>query len=152
ELCSAITGRSRLSMALAARDCWMVTIARLLARAAPSGSLCRAAGVADRFDVAMVGAAAAAHHGDVAEPGAQLAILAGEFRGIAVVQRLGRVELRVAEPRGIGAQAADALYPALAGLQRIFEVIGVSAIDHVVGRAVAAGRIDRLDRLLEALA
>src|SRR3546814_12728653 len=69
ELCSAITGRSRASEALAAPGCWMVTMALLLARAAASGSLCRAAGVADRFDVAMVGAAAAAQHRDMAAPG-----------------------------------------------------------------------------------
>src|SRR3546814_13345124 len=107
ELCSAITGRSRASEVLAASGCWMVSMALLLARAAASGSLCRAAGVADRFDVALVGAAAAAQHRDVAEPGAQVAVLADELGGIAVGHRPARVERLIAEPRGHVAPSAE---------------------------------------------
>src|SRR3546814_9146708 len=106
---------------------------------------------ADGLDVAVVGAAAAAQDVDLGQATAQRAILLPEFGGIAVVERLRCVELRMAELRGVGAQAPDALHPALARLQRIFEVGRMRAVDHVVGRAPAGRRVHRGNGIFQGL-
>src|SRR3546814_16785699 len=93
---------------------------------------------ADGLDVAVVGAAAAAQDVDLGQATAQRAILLPEFGGIAVVERLRCVEPRMAEPRGVGAQAPDVLYPALALFHRFTAVCWMCAYHHFLGRAPPA--------------
>ena len=64
--------------------------------------------------MAVIGAAAAAQHAEVAEPPAQRAIAAAEIDGVADVEIGGRVELSVATYRCVRPQAPQARGPGLA--------------------------------------
>ena len=113
--------------------------------------MCVDAGAGDRLDVAVVGAAAAAEHVDLRVLLQQLAVFPAELDRIAGVELGRRVELRVAAPRGVGAEAADALDPGLVGVEHLGEVGRVGAVDHEVGRRAAGRLVDGDDRLLQRL-
>src|SRR5262245_11467965 len=69
------------------------------------------AGRADRLEMAVVGAATATQDAHVRMPRQQRAVLARKLAGVACVEIGGLVELGVASPRSVGAQAANALDP-----------------------------------------
>ena len=95
----------------------------------------------------MIGAAASAEHGKLRVSASQIAILAGELDRIAGVE-IGRfIELPMALPRGIGADAANALRPFLALFQDVFEVGRMGTIDHVVGGALLVGAVHFINGL-----
>ena len=68
---------------------------------------------------------------------------------VALVELLGLVELRVAEPRGVHAQPADAAQRRLAG-ETHGDVVGMGAVDDEEGRGSAGGGVDLLDRFGDA--
>ena len=77
----------------------------------------------------MVRTAASAEHGDLRVPQPDVAVLRAEFNRIAVIE-IGRViELLVAPPRSVSANAAYALGPRRAGRHDVFEVRRVGAVD-----------------------
>ena len=69
----------------------------------PSRRLRVAAGVADRGNVAIVGAAASADHRETRQPLAQRAVFGGELTWIAGVEIGALVQLRMASLRRVGA-------------------------------------------------
>ena len=75
----------------------------------------------------MVGAAAATQHVDLRMPLQQIAVLAAELHRIAVVEVGCIVELLMAAPRGVGAQAAHAFDPGPAG-QHALEWVGCAQL------------------------
>src|SRR5690606_9771594 len=80
---------------------------------------------------------------------AQETVLQAEFVRIAAVQLGALVEFRVAQPRGVRTQAADAALPAVPAPQYAMEVRGVGAVEHVIG-CVTAGLVIRMpDRVAE---
>ena len=92
--------------------------------------------------MAVIGAAAAAQHVDLRMGLHEVAVLPAELDRIAGVEIGGVVQLLVAAPRGVGAQAADALRPALVRFHHALEVGGVGTVDHVVGRTVRGRLVD----------
>ena len=66
----------------------------------------RHAAARDRQHVTMVRPAAAAEHVDVRMPLAERPVVLPELRRIAGIEVAGLVELGMAAPRGVGAQAA----------------------------------------------
>ncbi len=91
----------------------------------------------DAVDVAVVGAAAAAIDPQMRQAFGQSAVKRAELGRVAVVQCLGGVQLGMAEAGGVGAETADTLYPIGFRRQRLGEVVGMGAVDHVIGRGVA---------------
>ena len=100
----------------------------------------------------MVGAAASAQHIDLREAAEQLGILLAELLRMTRIELGGIVELGMALARGVGPDPAHALHPAGILVQDLSEVIGVRAVDHVIGRRPTRRAIDRLDRVAQAFA
>jgi hypothetical protein len=100
----------------------------------------------------MVGAAAPTEHRDRAQHLGELTVPGGELCGIAGVERLGLVELRMALRGGVRADAADAVDPRRVLLEDVGEMGRVRAVDHVVVRPAAGGGVDLSDRVGERLA
>ena len=108
-------------------------------------------GPGDGGHVAHVGAAAAAPDVDPGHAAAELEVLGGELRRVAVVERLSTFELLVAQPRGVAADAPDAPRPGRV-VEQMEEVIGMRAVDHEVLGGPRSGGVDLLDRLAQRLA
>jgi hypothetical protein len=75
----------------------------------------RLAGERNLPDMTMIGAAASAKHSGVGQQATKLGVFAAKLHGVAVIEIGGLVELGMAAPRGVGADPADALDPALSG-------------------------------------
>src|SRR5262245_37845753 len=97
-----------------------------------------ATGLANRLEMAMVRAAAAAEHRELRMLRPQRPVLRAKLAGISGIEVRGLVELGMAAPRGVGAQAADALDPGRLRREHARKMLRVCAVDHVV-----AGRSPR---------
>lgn len=111
-----------------------------------------AAGFRNRMNMPVVGAAAAAENPQVRQQRQQFAMLPAELRRITIVERLRRIEFGVAHAGRIGADATNAPRPALTFRNRVTEVVGVGAVDHVIGGGRGAERIRLGNRIAQRLA
>src|SRR5689334_13929183 len=106
----------------------------------------------DRLDMAEIGAAAAAEHVELREATAEIGVLPTELEWAAGIEIARRIDFRMAAGRGVGADAAQAIGPAPAGIEHAIEMRGMRAIDHEIGGVAGGGGIDLADRLGQLLA
>jgi len=109
-------------------------------------------GLSHRLHVAVVGAAAAAEHGEARQTLAERHVLVRQLLGVTHVELLGLVQLRVAQARRVGAEAADPVRPLGARLENVVEVGRMRTVEHHVRRGGAGARVELLDRRAEWLA
>lgn len=112
-----------------------------------------AAMAGDRAYVAVVRPAASAVDGKRGQPGYEQCIVSPQLIGIAIVEGLGLVQFRVALARCIGAQSPDARGPSAAVIfENIGKMLGMGAVDHVIGGSPACLFVHLLNGLAERLA
>src|SRR5262245_56833690 len=97
------------------------------------------------LDMPVIAATAAAEHREVSELKAQRVIAPAEIGRIADVEIRCRVELRMTARRCIRPQAAQACGPSFPLPQRIGEMRGMGAIEHVVCGRIAGLAVGLLD-------
>src|SRR5690606_4048706 len=95
-----------------------------------SGLVGRQAGGADRADMPVVGAAAAADHAEIGQEREHARIALRQILPVADIEGRRVVELGMAHLRGVYPQPADPLHPRSAMANRLGEVDGVDAVDH----------------------
>src|SRR5262245_3139329 len=91
----------------------------------------RSAGPGDRFDMTMIGPAAAAQHVQIWQVRHQAGVLPAKLLRIPGIELRCLVQLRMAHPRGVGTNAPDSLRPGRPVEQHVFEVSRVRAVNHV---------------------
>jgi hypothetical protein len=117
-----------------------------------NGSLELDAGGTNGFQMSQVGPTASAEDAEVGQFGLEQSILTAELGRIAGVQVGAGVEFRMASAGGVGTESVDTLQPRGAGLERMPEVGGMGAVDHVVGWWPVGLLVDGRDDIAEWLA
>ena len=97
-------------------------------------------GVRHATDMAVIRAAAPADNFQRRKLSREIGMEHSKFFGVPVVQGFCLVEFRMAQPRCVRTDTADAAAPDFVG-QNVTEVLGMCAVDHVIERRFLGGRI-----------